>query len=99
MNNLEDMLAAINRAREMVLENTKVLVVHTDFIKNLIRLEQLNPETKIPPNILFDLNDLCDIDKAIVLEGDMKEHMLQMRNDGLITLYTFDQLKKLLEEK
>ena len=99
MNNVEDILAAINRAREMVLENTKVLVVHTDFIKNLIRPERLHPEMKIPPNILFMLDDRCDVDKAIVLESDMKEHMLQMRNDGLITLYTFDQLKRLLEEK
>lgn len=93
MSNVEDIFAAIDRARQTVLENTKVLVVHTDFIKKLIKLEQLHPETKIPSNILFMLDDRCDVDKAITLGGDMKEHMLQMRNNGVLEMYTFDQLK------
>lgn len=88
--NANNIIDAIEKARQHIRSDTEILVVSTNCARRII---QTYKGQAFPPTVLFILDNNCEDNKALALQGKLKEDMLERRDKGLIKLYTFDELR------
>lgn len=85
MNNI---IEELKKARQMIDNETRIVMVSPAFAKKLIKTK-----TECPPTILFQLHSYVPENEALILQGELKNNVLKMYRDGLIKLYTLKELQ------
>lgn len=93
--NANAFMKALENAKEILRSTTEVIIVSTNTARNIIRSSDIQ---YFPPTILFSVSDHCEDNKAYLFKNELKENILDLKDRGLVTLYTFEELKVLVKE-